>query len=72
MARKELGAIAAVVDVREVMMLMVCDVGCYDYPRARILLHALHIVVMGVPASTITRYNKRRKFRADIQFQLRN
>ena len=28
MAQKELGALAAVVDVREVMMLMVCDVGC--------------------------------------------
>ena len=59
------------VDVREVMILIVCDVGCHDYPRARILLHALDIVVKDVSPTIITRYDRRRKFRADIQFQLR-
>jgi len=71
MARKELGAIAAVADVREVMMLMVRDVGCHEYPRAHILLHALRIVVKDVSASTIKRYNRGSKLRTDIQFQLR-
>jgi len=59
MARKGLEAMAAEVDVREVMMLIVCDVDCLVYPCARILLHALHIVVKDGSSSTITRYNRR-------------